>query len=455
MQIYIKFFQIFTLSSIFFHIFYEQSKYTLIFRCLNFLAMKKYGYLILLAALAFSCGRSPQEEPACMQIQEQEELIQNEYGIPAGKFRGESGMIGKGDFFGPLLLRLGADNNRIQQLTEAGKDVFDVTKIKIGNHYEAFYAEDDPGRLAYFVYERDRNSHIVFGLDSLSVRVVEKEMETERKYAQVTINSSLWNDVQAAGVSPLLALEIADIYAWTIDFFGLQKGDSFRVVFDELTYKGEPAGIGNVQYVQFVHQSKLYEAYHFHDGNRGGHYWNEKGESLKKAFLKAPLNFTRVSSGFTYARRHPVTRVVRPHTGVDYAAPKGTPVWSIGDGVVISRGWSGGGGNTVKIKHNSVYTTAYMHLSAYAKGLKTGQRVKQGEIIGYVGSTGVSTGPHLDFRVWKNGTPINPLTMESPASEPVSGENMALFENTVSSLRYQMDSLMSAKYVDRLLENLM
>ena len=176
-----------------------------------------------------------------------------------------------------------------------------------------------------------------------------------------------------------------------------------------------------------------------HDG--GNIWWNEKGESMRKAFLKAPLKYSRVSSGFSYARRHPVTRRVQPHTGVDYAAPKGTPVMSIGDGVVTSRKYEGAGGNTVRIRHNSVYSTAYLHLSRYASGLKVGQRVRQGEVIGYVGSTGRSTGPHLDFRVWKNGSPINPLKMDSPPSEPLKKENMEAFGETHERYKAQIDPI--------------
>jgi murein DD-endopeptidase MepM/ murein hydrolase activator NlpD len=176
-----------------------------------------------------------------------------------------------------------------------------------------------------------------------------------------------------------------------------------------------------------------------HDG--GNVWWNEKGESMRKAFLKAPLNYSRVSSGFSYARKHPVTRKVQPHTGVDYAAPKGTPVMSIGDGTVTSVKYEGAGGNTVRIRHNSVYSTAYLHLSGYAKGLVVGKRVRQGEVIGYVGSTGRSTGPHLDFRVYKNGKPIDPLKMESPSVEPVSKEKMPEFRARMERYAFQMDSL--------------
>ena len=173
---------------------------------------------------------------------------------------------------------------------------------------------------------------------------------------------------------------------------------------------------------------------------------------MRKAFLKAPLNYTRVSSGFSYSRKHPVTRKVQPHTGVDYAAPKGTPVMTIGDGTVISVKYEGAGGNTVRIRHNSVYTTAYLHLSKYAKGLKAGQRVRQGEVIGYVGSTGRSTGPHLDFRVWKNGSPINPLKMESPPAEPVKEENRKEFEAAYSNYKAQIDTIQAIEHIRDIFE---
>ena len=175
---------------------------------------------------------------------------------------------------------------------------------------------------------------------------------------------------------------------------------------------------------------------------------------MRKAFLKAPLNYTRVSSGFSYARRHPVTRRVQPHTGVDYAAPKGTPVMTIGDGVVTSVKYEGAGGNTVRIRHNSVYSTAYLHLSKYAKGLKAGQRVRQGEVIGYVGSTGRSTGPHLDFRVWKNGTPINPLKMESPPAEPVKDSSRPAFEAAFKAYKAKVDTIQARSFVPVLFEKL-
>ena len=368
-----------------------------------------------------------------------EEQADMRYGINADDYLCEQGVVGSGDYFGGLMYMAGLDDNALQRVINASEGVFDIRKIKIGNAYEFFYEKDstaEKGRAAYFLYERDAMSNVLFSLrEPVSVQVVDKEIEHTRKYAEVEINSSLWVDIEQAGATPVLALKLADIFAWTIDFFALQKGDSFKVIYDELSYNGEFIDIDNVSYCEFVHNGALYKSVMFRDGDNSGIYWNENGESLRKAFLKAPLNFTRISSRFTYRRKHPIYKVVRPHTGVDYAAPMGTPVVAIGDGTVISRGWGGGGGNTVKIRHNSVYTTAYLHLSRYGEGIRKGVRVKQGQIIGYVGSTGASTGPHLDFRVWKNGTPIDPLKMESPSVGPVSKENMEAFLATYSSAK--------------------
>ncbi len=416
---------------------------------------------ILFIQLLFSCKSDEnvvpdnEEAPASSQV--------NCYGIPSDGMRVEKGTIKSGDFFGELMLERGVSNNTLQGVLEASKGVFDIRMIKVGNGYEFYYGSGAGNTLSvrqnggeaplYFVYERDALSHVVFGLgDSLFVRVVEKQIERVKRFAEVTVNSSLWNDVSDAGASPLLALKLSDIYAWTIDFFSLQRGDSFKVVYEELSYNGEFIDIGDVWYSEFTHNGKCFTSVRFQDGDKGNIYWNEEGESLRKAFLKAPLSFKRISSKFTYRRKHPVYGGYRPHTGVDYAAPTGTPVMSIGDGVVISKGWGGGGGNTVKIRHNSVYTTAYLHLSRYAKGLKKGDRVKQGQVIGYVGSTGASTGPHLDFRVWKNGTPVDPLKLESPSVEPVSKENKEAFGLTRDALKWEMDSLATMGYVEKMLQ---
>ena len=296
--------------------------------------------------------------------------------------------------------------------------------------------------LKYVVYERNKIDRVVFRTtDPFEVWEWSKPVESTREYTDVTIKSSLWNDMLAAGSSPQLIVPLSEIYAWSVDFFGLQPGDRFRVLYEQRKCDDEIIAVDTIYYAEYIREEKMIPAIMFDQGDHGNLYWNEKGESLRKAFLKAPLKFTRISSGFSYHRKHPVTGRVRAHTAVDYAAPVGTPVMTIGDGTVVSAGWTNGGGNTVKIRHNSVYTTSYMHLSRYRAGIKAGARVRQGDVIGYVGSTGLSTGPHLDFRVWKNGTAINPLKMDSPPSEPIKPENMAALDSTFRYYRQMIDTL--------------
>jgi murein DD-endopeptidase MepM/ murein hydrolase activator NlpD len=225
----------------------------------------------------------------------------------------------------------------------------------------------------------------------------------------------------------LLVGELSDIFAWTVDFFGLQKGDSFKVIYEELSIDGRSLGTGKIYGAQFNRQGFTATAIPFiQDGTET--YFDYDGNSLRKAFLKAPLQFSRISSRFSSGRMHPILRIRRPHFGVDYAAPVGTPVYSIGDGRIISATSENGSGKMVRIQHNSVYATAYLHLNRFEAGISPGAMVRQGETIGYVGNSGLSTGPHLDFRIYQNGYPVDPLKVDAPAVEPVSELNRAKFE---------------------------
>ena len=223
----------------------------------------------------------------------------------------------------------------------------------------------------------------------------------------------------AKGMQPELAGELSEIFAWTVDFFGLQKGDSYKVFYEELFIEDKPLGIGKIYGAQFVWTGDTITAVPFIQDGRET-FFDVDGNSLRKAFLKAPLRFSRISSRYSSSRLHPILRIRRPHYGVDYAAPIGTPVQAIGDGRVTFAGTESGAGRVVRIVHNSVYSTAYLHLSGFGKGISAGAHVKQGDIIGFVGSSGLSTGPHLDFRFYKNGSPVDPLSVEAPPVEPVS-----------------------------------
>ena len=361
------------------------------------------------------------------------------------------GKIKNGQFFSTLMMHLGMSAKEAYDLTQACGGTFDVKALRVGNTFKAYYSDADT--LQYVIYDRDRTSQVIFDCrPPYEVKVREKPVTTAVRYADVTINTSLWVDMIDAGVCPELIISLSDIYAWTVDFFGLQKGDRFRVLYQEKLCGGEVVAVDTVRYAIFSRGKQELPSVMFNQKDGGNIYWNEKGESMRKAFLKAPLKFSRISSGFSYARKHPVTKKVRPHTGVDYAAPKGTPVMTIGDGVVTSMKYEGAGGNTIRIRHNSVYSTAYLHLSGYAKGLRPGQRVRQGQVIGYVGSTGRSTGPHLDFRVWKNGSPINPLKMQSPPSEPIKAANKAEFEKAYENYKAQIDTIQAREVAFKLFE---
>jgi len=407
------------------------------------------GIALVFGLSVISCGKSVSSTEVNVESEPAEDVC--ELGFNADSLRCVEGKVQKGQFFSNLLAAHGMSAGESYALTQACDSVFDVRTLRVGNAYRAYYSGDE--RLEYLVYDRDRMHCIVFDCsEPYSAWVYEKPVLHNEKYADVTISSSLWNDMIAADVSPLLILSLSDIYAWTVDFFGLQKGDRFRVLYQETVCDGEVISVDTVRYAVFSHAGQDYPAIMYDQEDGGNLWWNEKGESMRKAFLKAPLKYSRISSGFSYARKHPVTRKVQPHTGVDYAAPKGTPVMTIGDGVVTSVKYEGAGGNTVRIRHNSVYSTAYLHLSKYAKGLKAGQRVRQGDVIGYVGSTGRSTGPHLDFRVWKNGSPINPLKMDSPPAEPVKEENMEAFRQTAQIYRHQIDTIQARNAVGTLFE---
>ena len=410
------------------------------------------GLLGLCVLLLSACGKPAAGEQeyidGVLQMFNMEIVpIRYEYGLAIDSFRVDTGYVSNGETLGGILNRLGATRQQINQVGTLAREEFDVRQIRAGKQFLALYATDSAQNevLQYWVYLPDaRTAKVLHLTDSLHVEHLQKPIRIVPRKAEVVIESSLWNAMAGNDLPVELALELSEIYAWTIDFFGLQQGDSIRVFYDEQYVDSVRWGIGRIYAANFYHGKRWQEAYWFdiadyqETDTRCRGYFDAEGNSLRKAFLKAPLNYKRISSKFTYARKHPVYKVVRPHTGVDYAAPAGTPVVAIGDGVVIEKGYKGGGGNSVKIRHNSTYTTAYLHLSKYGKDIAVGKRVNQGQVIGYVGSTGASTGPHLDFRVWKGGTPIDPLKMVSPPVEPIPANLRPTFDSVVLVLRGEL-----------------
>ena len=354
------------------------------------------------------------------------------YGIDADRYNISEGTIGNGETMGQIFARFGVGAAMTDRIARAAEPVFSLRNIRAGHNFTAFSTPDSLQRLDYFVYEATLTDYLVIDLtqpDSVAVHIDQKEVRTERVKQSGTITSSLWNCMIENGMSPALAMDLSDIYAWSIDFFGLQKDDKFTVIYDQKYIDTVNIGAGTIWGAWFEHGGKVYNAIPFIQDDKLS-YWDEEGNSLRKAFLKAPLKFSRISSRFSNSRLHPILKIRRPHHGVDYAAPAGTPVVAVGDGVVIAKGYAGGGGNTIKIRHNTgKLVSSYLHLKGFAKGISVGSRVSQGQLIGYVGSTGLSTGPHLDFRIHQNGTPIDPLKIPSEPAEPIRAENKLLFES--------------------------
>ncbi|MBO7243152.1 MAG: M23 family metallopeptidase [Alistipes sp.] len=358
------------------------------------------------------------------------------YGIDIDGYTIENDTVRMGETVGGILGRRGISAVMVDRLDKAAKEVFPLRQIRADNAYTTFtrHITDSLGErdvVDYIVYHRNAIDYVVFGFvgDSISVTCGQRPMELVRKSCRATINSSLWGTIMEQNLPYALAAEFEDIYQWTVDFFGIQAGDSFAVIYDEKVVDGETVGIGRIWGAEFNHGGKQYYAIPYAQQEGKLRYWEANGESLRKQFLKAPLKYTRISSKFSKSRFHPVHKVYRPHHGVDYAAPSGTPVHSVADGTVIFAGWDrGGGGNTLKIKHAGNLETGYLHLKGFAKGIRVGTRVSQGQLIGYVGSTGSSTGPHLDYRIKKNGTPIDPLKMPQEPAEPIAAAHKERFE---------------------------
>jgi len=361
----------------------------------------------------------------------EKQQIHLQYGFPINEFEVESHHIKRNQNLSKLLNTYNVSFSTIDKIARKAKKVFNVRRIKSGHEFSVLFSKDSLRSPEYFIYENTPVEYIVFDLqDTLNVYKGHKEIKYVQKQINGTINSSLWNALKELNADPLLSLELSEIYAWTIDFFGIGKGDSFQIIYQEALINDKPIHDIKVLAANFIYHNTNNYAIAFSQGDKEG-YFDEEGNSLQKAFLKAPLRFSRISSRFSNNRYHPVLKRYRAHHGIDYAAPTGTPVHSIGDGLIIKKGYQkNGGGRYLKIKHNSVYTTTYMHFSRFVKGMRSGIRIKQGQTIGYVGASGLATGPHLDFRVYKNGTPINPLKLKSPPIAPVKQENLQRF-NTI------------------------
>ncbi|TFV92030.1 peptidase M23 [Algoriphagus kandeliae] len=348
------------------------------------------------------------------------------YGIDVTGLNIIEGTVEKNQTLGSILSPFSVPYQIIDEIAKKSKEVFDVRHIALNKKF-TILTPSDSAQAKFFIYEPNPAEYVVFDLDSLEIYRQEKPAEYVTKQVGGTIKNSLYVDMTAQGIGPDLVDLFADLYGWSVDFQRLQKGDKYKVVYEEKLIDGKSVGVTEIKLAYFEHMGEPYHAIPF-EQNGELNFFDQKGNSLKKAFLRDPLKYSRISSRYNLNRFHPVQKRYKPHLGTDYAAPRGTEIRTVGDGTVVEAGYSRGNGNYVKIKHNGTYTTQYLHMSKIGSGIKKGARVRQGQVIGYVGSTGLATGPHLCFRFWKHGKQVDWLKEKIPPSEPILAENKSAFE---------------------------
>lgn len=351
--------------------------------------------------------------------------------------------VKKNEFLADILTAYNVPIKLINELAAVPRNVFDVRKIAPNKKYTLICSQDSLKTARAFVYEPNPIDYVVFTFDeTLQVDVCQREVTVEEKSISGIIQSSLSQTINEMGISHELTNKFVDIFAWQVDFQRLQKGDVFKLVYEEVQVEGRAIGVRNINGIYFEHFGSGYYAVPFDQGN-GLDYFDEDGKSLRKALLKYPIEFTRISSRYSGKRFHPVQKIFKAHLGTDFAAPQGTPIRSVGDGLVEEAQYKSNNGNYVKIRHNGTYTTQYLHMSRIDGSVRAGTRVRQGQVIGYVGSTGLATGPHLCYRFWKNGVQVDALRVDLPASEPITPEFKDAYEEVKAAVMMKLDGIAS------------
>ena len=411
--------------------------------------------LTILAAVAvlISCKQTTEKEKAgetadnltvdsLVTEAEIEKGVYDDFGFRIDTAKVQDHKVLKNESLYLILDKFDFSAQEIYAVTQQARELIDVRSFKPGQRYRIYASLDESGNepLTRLVWQPNPLDYVVFDWqDSLQIYRSSKTVTTQTETASAEINSSLYETMVREGLSPLLAYKLSEIYAWEIDFFSLRSGDRFNIVYEKKFIDDTFFEIGEIKAAAFTHRGETYNAFKYEDENISG-YFDEEGNSVQKALLKAPFKFSqRISSGFSHNRFHPVLKRRIPHYGVDYAAPHGTPVLSVGDGTVTESRYRGANGNIVKIRHNSTYETAYLHLSGFASGIKRGRSVKQGQVIGYVGKTGRVTGTHLDYRIYKNDRPVNPLTVDLPSSESIPETSMGNYKNKIDEFMEELN----------------
>ena len=389
--------------------------------------MKKwFGILVMGTALLFMLTNINKDKKAVEKLDVFPEIIEPsyEYNILVDSFNVTKGFVKSGQTMGEILYLNHIDHLEINKIVQKSKGIFDVRRVNTGKRYTVICASDSTKKAKYFIYEIDAANYVVFDLrGKIDVYKGKKPVIVKLKIASGIIKSSLWLTMEEQKLSPKLTAELSTIYAWTIDFFKIQKNDGFRVYYEDKYIDGEYIGIGRLLAAEFTHKGQNFYSFYYRENENFGDYYDEQGNTLRKAFLMAPVYYKRISSRYSKRRKHPVTGRWKGHFGTDYAAERGTPIWSTANGTIIAATYTKNNGNYVKVRHNGTYTTQYLHMSKIKPGIRKGVYVKQGDIIGYVGSTGLATGPHVCYRFWKNDKQVDPFKQKLPPGDPIKKGN--------------------------------
>ena len=400
--------------------------------------MKKwFGILVMGTALLFMLTNINKDKKAVEKLEVIQEIVEPsyEYNILVDSFNVIKGSVKRGQTMGEILYLNHIDHFEINKIVEKSKGIFDVRRVNTGKKYTVICASDSTKKAKYFIYEIDAINYVVFDLrGEIDVYKGKKPVTVKLNTASGIIQSSLWLTMEEQKLSPKLTAELSTIYAWTIDFFKIQKNDAFRVYYEDKYIDGEYIGIGRLLAAEFTHKGQNFYSFYYRENENFGDYYDEKGKTLRKAFLMAPVDYKRISSRYSKRRKHPVTGRWKGHFGTDYAAERGTPIWSTANGTIIAATYTKNNGNYVKVRHNGTYTTQYLHMSKIKPGIRKGVYVKQGDIIGYVGSTGLATGPHVCYRFWKNDRQVDPFKQKLPPGDPIKKVNREAYMLAKDSL---------------------
>lgn len=412
--------------------------------------LHKILFIISFFVLFFSSCKNTEKKQNTNKIEIADTIkpIELIYSYPKEEYIVFEDTIRENQTFGKILNQHNLDLSRIYQINQSIKDTFDVRKLKLGRPFIILSKKEVSDSLArpkVFIYQQDPiNYTIVDFQDSIQVFFKQKNVTYKEDTASVSIQKSLYQDIADRDLSPKLAMELSDIFAWTVDFFHINKGDAFKVIYDNVFIDDSIyTGIGKIYAAKFNYGSKDFYAFRYPLDSLGKRfaYFDEEGRTLRKQFLKSPLKFGRISSRFNMHRYIKLYGRVKPHLGTDFAAPTGTPIMATANGIVIKRGYSSGNGNYIKIKHNATYSTQYLHMSKFVKNVKVGTVVSQGQTIGYVGSTGHASGPHVCYRFWKYGKQVDALKEKMPPSKPIDSTRIEKYFKDIKNIKSRLDSM--------------